>query len=255
MGRVKDLTGEKFGKLTPISYEIREKSGNRRTYWFCKCDCGGTITTRSDALTGGRTVSCGCVNNENRKKIGRNNAIDLIGHKYGKLLVIEKTDKRSSGKSGNIVWKCKCDCGNITYVPGNHLRSGHTSSCGCINYSKGEKKIEDILKENNIKYQKQYTFNDLVSKKNALLRFDFAIFDKENNLKQLVEFDGRQHFKYESNWNQPEEEFKILQENDKRKNDYCKEKNIKLVRISYLDYNNIDLAMLQLEEVKDDSEI
>lgn len=115
------------------------------------------------------------------------------------------------------------------------------------------KKIENILRENNIKYQKQYTFNDLVSKKNALLRFDFAIFDKENNLKQLIEFDDRQHFKYESNWNQSEEEFKILQENDKRKNDYCKEKNIKLVRISYLDYNNIDLAMLQLEDIKNDN--
>lgn len=155
---------------------------------------------------------------------------------------------RSSGKSGNIIWKCKCDCGNTTFVAGNHLTSGHTSSCGCINYSKGEEKIKNILEENNINYKTQYTFSDLRSATGTCLRFDFAIFNNDNQLLQLIEYDGRQHFEYANNWKQPEEEFKTLQENDKRKNQYCEEKQIKLVRISYLDYNNLNLELLQLKE-------
>jgi len=36
---------------------------------------------------------------------------DLIGQRFGRLVVLEKTDKRD--KSGCFIWKCKCDCGNI----------------------------------------------------------------------------------------------------------------------------------------------
>lgn len=57
--------------------------------------------------------------------------INLIGQKYNKLTVIEETSKRDS--SGCIIWKCLCDCGNITYASSNALRSNHKQSCGCAN--------------------------------------------------------------------------------------------------------------------------
>lgn len=53
---------------------------------------------------------------------------DLTHQKFGRLLVLEKTDMRDHRY---IIYKCKCDCGNIIYVNGNKLRSGHTKSCGC----------------------------------------------------------------------------------------------------------------------------
>ena len=56
--------------------------------------------------------------------------IDLTSQTFGKLTVIEKTDKKSS--NGHIIWKCKCECGNETEVTGDHLKSGHTKSCGCL---------------------------------------------------------------------------------------------------------------------------
>lgn len=57
---------------------------------------------------------------------------DLIGQKFNSLTVLEKTDKRSNGK---VVWKCQCDCGNITYVHTSNLRNGQVKSCGkCFNY-------------------------------------------------------------------------------------------------------------------------
>lgn len=56
------------------------------------------------------------------------NFIDLTGQRFGKLIVLEKGPK----KGDKITWKCKCDCGNITYVMGSNLRTQHTTSCGCV---------------------------------------------------------------------------------------------------------------------------
>ena len=93
---------------------------------------------------------------------------NLSGKKFGKLTVIE----RSYCSNGFIFWKCKCECGNITHVSGNNLKRGNTSSCGCINYSIGEKNIANWLDDHNIAYKKEWVIPNLN------YRFDFAIFDK-----------------------------------------------------------------------------
>ena len=54
--------------------------------------------------------------------------IDLIGQRFGKLIVLEK----SGTKNGRAIWKCKCDCGNYTEVTTALLRNGSVSSCGCL---------------------------------------------------------------------------------------------------------------------------
>lgn len=54
----------------------------------------------------------------------------IIGNKYNKLTVISATSKRDA--AGAVVYKCKCDCGNITYATARVLKSGHKRSCGCI---------------------------------------------------------------------------------------------------------------------------
>lgn len=112
--------------------------------------------------------------------------IDLTGQKFGMWTVLEKTDERDA--SGNIKWKCQCECGNIKEIDTGSLMSGNTQSCGCINYSIGEKNIETILKNNNLHFQSQYTETSLNKKK-----FDFAIL-KDNKVVRLIEFDGEQHF-------------------------------------------------------------
>lgn len=53
----------------------------------------------------------------------------MIGKRFGRLTVI---DEAGSAKSGNKLWKCQCDCGNISVVSGSRLRGGYTKSCGCI---------------------------------------------------------------------------------------------------------------------------
>lgn len=54
--------------------------------------------------------------------------IDISGNKYGRLTVIKE-----NGRSGkNIIWLCKCDCGNEINAIAYNLKNGHTQSCGCI---------------------------------------------------------------------------------------------------------------------------
>ena len=70
--------------------------------------------------------------------------MNLIGQKFNRLLVLEKTNQRNNG---SIVWKCQCDCGNITYVSTRSLRSNNTKSCGCLNIEQRQKRINKYNKE------------------------------------------------------------------------------------------------------------
>ena len=58
------------------------------------------------------------------------NAKDLTGLRFGRLVAIEQTDKRT--KAGSIIWRCVCDCGNTAYVIAGNLSRNHTLSCGCL---------------------------------------------------------------------------------------------------------------------------
>lgn len=54
--------------------------------------------------------------------------IDLTGHVYGQLEVLE----RAPNQGRKLVWRCRCECGEETLAMGGNLRSGHTRSCGCL---------------------------------------------------------------------------------------------------------------------------
>lgn len=65
MGKLIDLTGQKFGRLTVIE---KAESKGKSSYWLCKCDCGNYVSVKSWSLRSGRTKSCGCLNNELREQ-------------------------------------------------------------------------------------------------------------------------------------------------------------------------------------------
>lgn len=69
--------------------------------------------------------------------------IDLTGHKYGELTVIERSPIKSKG--GTAVWLCECSCGNYKEVWSQSLRSGNTSSCGCRGLKEGEAALSRVL--------------------------------------------------------------------------------------------------------------
>lgn len=62
---------------------------------------------------------------------------DLCGQRFGKLVILQKSEKPPQCKTRGDYWLCRCDCGNETVVLGSNLRRGHTTSCGC-------KKLRDL---------------------------------------------------------------------------------------------------------------
>lgn len=73
------------------------------------------------------------------------NVSDITMKKFNRLTAVARLNM--SGK--NSSWVCVCDCGNITVVSLCHLRSNHTTSCGCF-------KKEKLLKHGNSK-KKEYS--------------------------------------------------------------------------------------------------
>lgn len=56
-------------------------------------------------------------------------AKDLKGQRFGRLVALGPTDKRSGS---NVVWLCQCGCGNVCEVDRQNLRNGSIKSCGCL---------------------------------------------------------------------------------------------------------------------------
>ena len=123
--------------------------------------------------------------------------------------------------------------GSFKQTPNSHLNG---VGCPICKSSKGEQQIINYLKKNNIKYIKEYKFNNCRNMRP--LPFDFYLPGK--NI--LIEYDGIQHFK-------PFTFFGGINglnyriHNDNIKTEYCKNYNIKLIRIKYNDVVNKKLKI------------
>lgn len=231
MGVKIDMIGKTFGLLT-VKEELPERRDYRKIVYRCVCECGNERDVLGENLRGGITTSCGCMANANRK-------LDIIGHKYNLLTVLEPTDRRCGH---SVVHKCLCECGNIAYVSTTDLRTGNTKSCGCLK-SKGESKISLLLYQHNIDFEKEYS----VRINENYYRFDFCIKNTDGTIKYLIEYDGIQHFKTKTGgWNN-ENSLKDVKRRDNIKNEYCKNNNIPLIRIPYTHYNDITIEDLMLD--------
>ena len=68
MGNVIDMSGQKIGLLTVVRLdydkqrEVEQRTGRRRTFWFCLCDCGNTTSIDATQLRIRPNKSCGCIN-------------------------------------------------------------------------------------------------------------------------------------------------------------------------------------------------
>lgn len=216
-----DLTNQTFGDWYVINFN-EERSNNHSSYWNCKClKCGRIKAVRSTHLRSGASASCGCKSSQIK-----------IGDKFGFLEVISLDEKRSGQGKGRY-WSCYChNCGSTHSIDASNLYRRNALSCGCIKMSKGEYKIEQWLKGHNIKFHKQYYFEDL-KPNNYPLKFDFAIFNP-NII--LIEYQGKQHYE-PIDFYGGIEGLQKQQLRDNLKREYCLSHNIPLYEISYK--NNI----------------
>lgn len=240
MGKFIDITGQRFGRLVVL--EKAEKRG-KNWFWRCKCDCGQEKLIDGRNLRGGYTKSCGCLSIElSTQRLKNATYKDIANQKFGHLTAIEDigVDNRGEHK-----WKCLCDCGNPEpiIVLGGNLRSGHTTSCGCIRQSKGETAIEKILQENNIIYEVEKPMFKYSNGYYA--KFDFYI-----NNNYLLEYDGETHYLANLHGWHTQEQLSKQQERDIIKNQWCKDNGIPLIRIPYTHLKDLCLNDLLLETSK-----
>lgn len=120
-----DLTGRRSGMLVAIR-PTEKRTKTNGVYWECKCDCGVTKLVAASEISKQGTKSCGC----QIKALLYKRALQLEGQRFGHLVALERSEERAS--NGKILWKCQCDCGNITYVNASSLTAGITKSCGCL---------------------------------------------------------------------------------------------------------------------------
>ena len=175
------MIGKKFNMLTVI--DVVKK--NNRKYFLCKCDCGNEKFIRSDSLTTGNTKSCGCFQVNKTKKQGLNNAKNIEGVRYGRLVAIKRLENKGNGYN----WLCMCDCGNECVVRIGQLTTGKTKSCGCLNRELSSERMKGenhpmygIRGEKHHKWNPNLTDKERHDKRDTVENYHFrnSVFERDN---------------------------------------------------------------------------
>jgi len=125
MKKIKDLTGQKFNKLTVI--KMAPRTAGKKILWVCECDCANkthVLVNRSNLIRN-LQKSCGCLRKTQNEL--------LAGKTFGKLLVLNINTKTKKDAMGSTFWDCKCECGKIISLPTYLLTRSYNSRtcCGC----------------------------------------------------------------------------------------------------------------------------
>lgn len=132
--------------------------------------------------------------------------------------------------------KCQCKLCNHMWEAtfSNLTKKNNPTGCPFCNMSSGERQILLFLESNNINYEIQKTFDGCKNKR--LLPFDFYLPDY--NI--CIEYDGQFHYEERFEVERENESLELTKLRDSIKTNYCLDNNIKLIRISYLEYKNIE---------------
>lgn len=177
----------------------------------------------------------GCPRCGKREWLTKDILIDRI-HKIDPSIIVTGEYVNTYSK---MSFKCSI-CGKEWYAKPNNVLNGKW--CPHCKSSKGELKISLVLDDLGIPYEEQKRFDDCKYK--SVLPFDFYI--ESNNA--CIEYDGLQH--YEpctfggiSN-DEANKSFELTKIKDDIKTEYCKNHDIKLLRIPYWEYNNMENLLL-----------
>lgn len=224
---------DKNGELLP---SMVTKSSSKHVWW--KCSLGHSWMTKVNQRTSLVRNCPYCMNKKilvgfNDLKTTHPEILDEWDYVKNEKLPSEYM----SGTDQKVWWNCKK--GHSYKMNIVHRVNG----CGCsiCKESKGEKAIRSYLDKNHIKYIAQYKTDDCKDKR--LLPFDFAILNSKDEIDFLIEYDGVQHFEctdFSKSKKESKRKFEEVNRHDTIKNNYCKENNIKLLRIPYTEFDNIE---------------
>ena len=98
--------------------------------------------------------------------------------------------------------------------------------------SRGEIKIEEILREAEMNFKMEYSFEGLNSPNGRPLRFDFVVFDDDGKVDFIIEYQGKQHYEASQKFGGKKGLYQ-QQFNDNKKRRFCALNNITLIEIPY----------------------
>lgn len=217
-----DVTGQKFARLTVLEVLW----GSPHAQVRCKCDCGNELIADKADVVGGHTRSCGCLQREMASDV---NTVDQSGivSDYG----VEILRQHSTNDKGQWLWECKCGlCGNYFIALPANVKNGKNTSCGCARQSSRERLINSFLKESGVNFKTQIKFAEC--RDEQVLFFDFGVYDSQNDLISLIEYDGKQHYISVPMWG-GKSGLEKQRKRDSIKNEYCLKHNIHLLRLPY----------------------
>lgn len=215
--------------------KVVKLDNNNKVKTFVKCKCSihnNEFLTRAGDLRKGKGCKiCGHVKGKNKQRLTLEDIKCKLKEKNDKIEIISNEYINNNTK---LLCRCKT-CGYEWYISWANLQS--LSTCSQCMGSHGEKKIINYFKKNDIPYEYQYRFDDC--KDERTLPFDFYL----HQFNLCIEYDGQLHYetcRYSKNEEKMNLKLQKQQEHDKIKDNYCKNKNIKLLRIPYWEFNNIE---------------
>lgn len=194
--------------------------------------CSEVFVTSLESIqqSDGACINCGIKKSSNSNKLS-SNQVELIINSINDNILLNSNEYINT-KTRNLRIKCG-ECKNNVFITSlcGYIYD-KTTRCRMCSYktSSGEKIIEQFLKEHNILFEAEKRFANCKDKRP--LPFDFYL--PEYNI--CIEFDGQQH--YEPKFGI--EKFESTTRHDDIKNKYCKNNNIKLIRIPYWEGSNIE---------------
>lgn len=236
---------------TPFFLVSCEWKGREKLKWQCLKDGCGEIFEASWNNTS-RGQGCGFCHG---KQVGLSNCLATI---YPHLIDEWDYEKNNdlhpwnvaSSSNMDVYWICEKGHEWEAKISNRGARGDGCTECS--KDSKGELKIQDKLDNYNFYYNPQYKFENCRNKNR--LPFDFMIFKNEikttENILLACEYDGLQHFQ-PVNFNgiddkRAEDNFKITQNHDRIKNNYCINNRIPLLRIPYWEFDNIEEILIDV---------
>lgn len=211
--------------------------GHRYGEFLCPICNENIFEAKVYHVTSGKIIRCKACRAVETSGANNPNFKNLLGKRYGKLVVIKYLGSKNLAKNNanqkKSIWLCRCDCGRTKEVIGNSLQRGLVNSCGQCNFcSNGEFKLAKIFQNLHISYESQKRFDNCVDK--FTLPFDFYLPDYNC----CIEYDGTSHYKpnLAGSWCTVDSILKT-QEHDKIKNDFCQNNAISLIRIPYWDFD------------------
>ena len=224
-------------------FEISKGSDDKRIYVLCQekdyhNDNEGYITTPNQFTRGNRCPYC------SGHKVHPKDSFGALYPEKAKYW--SKNNKKSPYEltfRSHDICKFICqECGEEFDRSLFVLNQSNTGVfCRKCNCSKLEEKTKNILNKYNISYEKEFVFDDLLGLGGRNLSYDFYLPDY--NL--LIECQGEQHEKFIKGLQDEYKNFERQLEHDRRKKQYTKNHNIKLLEIWYYDVDNIEEILIK----------